>query len=86
MLIELWLDQPVWLILGVLAAFFGASALLIFWITQGRLSRSFVGTFSGVVAPFFGAVGILFALLDGLSRERCVGAEPAGLPLDADGA
>ena len=65
MLIELWLDQPVWLILGILAAVFGTSALLIFWLTQGRLSRSFVATFSGVVAPFFGAVAILFALLTG---------------------
>jgi cytochrome bd-type quinol oxidase subunit 2 len=65
MLIELWLDQPVWLLIGLLAAFFAATGALVFWLTQGRLTRRFAGSLAGVVAPFFGAVGVLFALLTG---------------------
>jgi hypothetical protein len=64
-LIETWLDQPVWLILGSLAAFFAATSVLICWVAQGRYTEPFVGSLSGVVAPFFGSVAILFALLTG---------------------
>ncbi|NNM71883.1 DUF4239 domain-containing protein [Enterovirga aerilata] len=65
MLIEFWLDQPVWLILGGLAGLLAATGLLIFWLAQGRLTQSFSASLTGVVAPFFGSVAILFALLTG---------------------
>lgn len=65
MLIETWLDQPVWLIIGGLAVFFAVPGLAISWLAQGRYTARWVSGFSGVVAPFFGSVAILFALLTG---------------------
>ena len=65
MLIELWLDQPVWLILAALAALFAATGLAIFAVTHGPVVRGRVVALSGVVPPFFGAIAILFALLTG---------------------
>lgn len=61
MLIELWLDQPVWLMLATLAGFFCLTGLLVRWL----ISHPFASSLSGVVAPFFGSVAILFALLTG---------------------
>lgn len=65
MLIELWLDQPVWLILASLAGLFAATSLLIVFLTHGPLTRRWTSRLSGVVAPFFSSVAILFALLTG---------------------
>lgn len=61
MLIELWLDQPTWLLVVLLAGFFGLTGLAIHGLA---LSRA-VMPLGGVVAPFFGAISILFGLLTG---------------------
>lgn len=67
MLIEYWLDRSVPVIVLLLAAALAASALAIRWITFGRLTRSVAASLGGVVAPFFGAVSVLFSLLTGFA-------------------
>ncbi|MCB5174292.1 bestrophin-like domain [Microvirga lenta] len=65
MIFDTWLDMPVWGIFGALALLFAASAFLVHWLSFGQLTRPRASTFGGVVAPFFGSVAVLFALLTG---------------------
>jgi hypothetical protein len=65
MIFDRWLDLPVWGIFAALALTFALSAALIHWISFGSKMRPQTSTLVGVVAPFFGAVAILFALLTG---------------------
>lgn len=64
-LVNLWLDQPVWLIITILAGLFVATTLIIFALSFSRPTQPFFRTFVGVVAPFFGAISILFGLFAG---------------------
>jgi hypothetical protein len=50
---------------AVLAIPYVLAAYVIFWASQRRPLKEKVATLNGVVAPFFGAVAILFALLTG---------------------
>ena len=58
-----WLALPVPVIFASLLAFYLATAALLSWLSfQSRLAGR-VQSFKGVVAPFFGSVGIIFGLL-----------------------
>lgn len=64
-MIESWLDLPARGVFAALIALYGATGIIIAWAAFGwPLSRR-VRHLEGVVAPFFGSVGILFALLTG---------------------
>lgn len=64
-MIEPWLDLPAAGIFAVLIALYGTTAAVIAWLAHGTPAGPSVRRLDGVVAPFFGAVGILFALLSG---------------------
>ena len=58
-----WLGLPIPVIFASLFAFYLATAALLVWLSfRSRLSGR-VQSFKGVVAPFFGSVGIIFGLL-----------------------
>jgi len=63
--IEAWLDLPTLGIFAVLTAAYAAIAAAIVWLCFGRPAGPALRRFEGVVAPFFGAVSVLFALLTG---------------------
>jgi hypothetical protein len=63
--IESWLDLPTWAVFLALIVFYGVTGLAVVRITFGTLLGKRVHQFEGVVAPFFGAVALLFALLTG---------------------
>ncbi|MFE1601675.1 bestrophin-like domain [Methylobacterium sp. ID0610] len=65
MILGIWLDQPVWLIFALLAAVFAVAILLIRLILVAPPTRAFCLGLGGVVAPFFGSVSVLLALLTG---------------------
>lgn len=64
-MIERWLDLPAAGVFAVLAVLYSISGAAITWVCFGTPFAKAVHKFDGVVAPFFGAVGILFALLTG---------------------
>jgi hypothetical protein len=58
-----WLALPIPVIFASLFGFYLATAALLVWLCfESRLSGR-IRTFKGVVAPFFGSVGIIFGLL-----------------------
>ncbi len=59
------LDLPAAPIFGVLLLLYGSYALLLFWLSFHSPLRSRIASMSGVVAPYFNAIAILFALLTG---------------------
>jgi hypothetical protein len=63
--IEAWLDLPTAGIFAVLTALYAVTAAAIVWFTYGPPLGPRVRKLEGVVAPFFGSVGILFALQTG---------------------
>ena len=90
MLLNLWLDQPVWLIVASLSGLFlGAVALLCLLPQVPVLRPRVLRLGSGVVAPYFGSVSVLLALLIGFvandawerqrQATRIVNAERASL-------
>jgi hypothetical protein len=64
-MIEAWLDLPTVAVFGALALLFFCTGTLTAWVAFGALLGPRVKLLEGVVAPFFGAVGVLFALLTG---------------------
>lgn len=64
-LIETWLDLPSAGVFAVLAVLYFCTGALIAWSVYGALLGPRVKLLDGVVAPFFGSVAILFALLTG---------------------
>jgi hypothetical protein len=64
-MIEAWLDLPAAGVFVVLTVLYAACAAAIVWVTFGRPLGPGVQRMDGVVAPFFGAVGLLFALMAG---------------------
>ena len=62
-MIETWLDWPAAGIFAALVALYGLSAAAIAWLSYGATAGPSARRLDGVVAPYFGAVGILFALL-----------------------
>jgi hypothetical protein len=63
--IEAWLDMPTAGVFAVLAALYAVTAAAIVLFTYGPPLGPRVRKLDGVVAPFFGSVGVLFALLTG---------------------
>lgn len=64
-MINAWLELPTIPLLALLILFYGTTAASICWLCFGSPLRRPIQTLVGVVAPFFGAAGILFALLTG---------------------
>ena len=64
-MIEIWLDLPAAGVFAALTVLYAACAAAIVWGTFGRPFGPCVQRMDGIVAPFFGAVGILFALMAG---------------------
>jgi len=64
-MLDWWLDQPIWAIFAILTGAFTTSGLLLYCLTYAPPFRSFALSFSGVVAPFFGSLSVLLALLTG---------------------
>src|SRR3954466_7699265 len=64
-LIETWLDLPSAAVFGVLALLYLCTGTLIAWAAHGGLLGPRTKLLDGVVAPFFGSVAVLFALLTG---------------------
>jgi hypothetical protein len=60
-----WLDLSVFGIFLALAVFYGLTATLIAWLTFGSPLRACILGFTGIVAPYFNALALLFALLTG---------------------
>jgi hypothetical protein len=63
--INAWLELPTIALFALLILFYGSTAALISWLCFRSPLRGRIATLVGVVAPFFGAAGILFALLTG---------------------
>lgn len=64
-MIHAWLDLPTMALFAALILFYALTAAIISWLCFGSPLRRKIHTLTGVVAPFFGAAGILFALLTG---------------------
>jgi hypothetical protein len=64
-MVETWLDLPTAGLFATLAALYAATGVSLVFITFSRISEPAVRKFDGVVAPFFTAVSVLFALLTG---------------------
>jgi hypothetical protein len=63
--IEQWLDLPAAGIFATLGLVYALTGTAIAWVAFGEPFGPLTRKLDGVVAPFFGAVGILFALLTG---------------------
>jgi hypothetical protein len=64
-MINAWLDLPAAALFAVLIAFYALTGALISWACVRSPLRAKIQTMTGVVAPFFGAISVLFALLTG---------------------
>jgi hypothetical protein len=64
-LIDAWLSLPLWQAASLMSGFYCASALLLLWFSFGAATGPWVRKFQGVVAPFVGAVVMIFAILIG---------------------
>jgi Protein of unknown function (DUF4239) len=70
--INAWLDLSVIGIFVCLVIVYGLTAALIAWLTFRSPLRARIQGFSGVVAPFFGSVALLFALLTGFLAAEVI--------------
>ncbi len=64
-MIHWWLELPLSQTMGVLALAFGFTAALIFVLTFHSPLSATIKNWGGLVAPYFGAISVLFALLTG---------------------
>jgi hypothetical protein len=64
-MIKAWLDFPTVGLFAVLVALYATSGIAIVIISFSQTTAKRVRSVEGIVAPFFGAVGVLFALLTG---------------------
>lgn len=88
-MINAWLDLPVTALFAILTVFYAASGALMVWLAVASPLRDWVKSFTGVAAPFIGAVSVLFSLLTGFlagdiadrNRQawRAVNAEASGV-------
>lgn len=68
-MISAWLNLPSWQLILVLAAAFGAFGLMLYALLFRVLPRDLVLRHGGLVAPFFTAFSVLFALLTGFTAN-----------------
>src|SRR5690349_9365810 len=64
-MIDAWLDLPTSGLFAVLILFYGITTVIIVWLCSFSRLRARILTLGGVVAPFFAATSVLFALLTG---------------------
>lgn len=64
-MIDAWLDLPTFGLFAVLILFYGITTAVIVWICGFAPLRDRILSLTGVVAPFFTAAAVLFALLTG---------------------
>jgi len=64
-MIDAWLDLPTFGLFAVLILFYGITMAIIVWLCGFSSLRPRILTLTGVVAPFFTAASVLFALLTG---------------------
>ncbi|MGI8569728.1 MAG: hypothetical protein ACR2KT_11985 [Methylocella sp.] len=64
-MIDAWLSQPLPALILILAAFYSASALVLVRLSFGARVGPWVRSFRGVVAPYFGAIVVIFGILAG---------------------
>lgn len=64
-MLEIWLNQPVWLMVVMLSAFFLAGIVIVQSLSFAPGLRDVAQRFAGVVPPFLGASATLLALLTG---------------------
>jgi hypothetical protein len=64
-LIDAWLSLPLPALILILAAFYGASALMLIGLSFGATAGPWVRRLRGVVAPFVSAIVIIFSILVG---------------------
>ena len=75
-MIDIWLALPLPALLASIALFFGATAVLLVWLSFGRTTGASVQSLKGVVAPFMSALAAILAILIGFlasdiwDRER----------------
>jgi len=66
MILGLWLDQPMWLMLGLIILFFLTVSGVIIAVTMLPITRpAFLRVVNGVVPTFFSSISVLLALLTG---------------------
>ena len=66
MLLGLWLDQPIWLMIVILASLFATVSIVLIVLTNVPYTRThLLNNVGGIVASFFSSIGILLALLTG---------------------
>ena len=64
-MVDAWLSLPLPALILILVAFYSASALVLIWLSFGALAGPWVRSFRGVVAPFSGAIIVIFSILVG---------------------
>ena len=64
-MIDAWLSLPLPALILILAAFYGASALVLIRLSLGATAGPWVRRFRGVVAPFVSAIVVIFGILTG---------------------
>jgi hypothetical protein len=64
-MINAWLDLPVTGIFASLMIAYGATAVVIAWLTFRSPLRGQIQRCSGIVAPYFASIALLFSLLTG---------------------
>jgi hypothetical protein len=64
-MIDAWLDLPTFALFAVLILFYGITTAIIMWLCARSPLKARISALNGVVAPFFTAVSVLFALLTG---------------------
>ena len=62
---SLWLNQPSWLIVLILALCLASTALLIHWLSHHGPTRRIATSLVGVQGAFFTSISVLFALFSG---------------------
>jgi uncharacterized membrane protein HdeD (DUF308 family) len=60
-----WLELPVASLFAVLVVFYGLTTAILYWLTFRSPTGAQAKSLTGVVAPFFAATSVLFALLTG---------------------
>jgi hypothetical protein len=63
--IDTWLSLPLPALWLCLAGFYSASAIILIYLSFGRLTGAWVQSFAGVVPPYFAGMVVIFGILVG---------------------